>query len=377
MKWQFIVPTFLTPFLCAQANYSLVTNPAGANSNLSIMQIVHVTATNQTNQPVATQVDHYAAVAPTPITQSTRNTFAGGSSVTWKRTTNQHLNSGHDPSHWSVGSDVLCRLNNPNGLHLALSWSVSSRIVIFDPTSGAGTLRMEVAPDPQVTNPFSLNAWTARPRLEVKINGVTHTTAATFPQPIHTTTRAQKDLQFTEIRFQPSPLPQVIDVRFSGVLHSQQRTHNGLRRYLASVSFYPNASPMEKVSDPEQQLLLATFERTPLAGLTDEIVFRGDFDNSNASFSVAPDPKDFLAFWAIGQPMAWPLPALPGCLVEVDVFGIGYNGLETAIYRPAPLTDFVDTTLALPIDHGTWYLQWIVSNSRLEHTLTSSTFRIN
>ena len=114
-----------------------------------------------------------------------------------------------------------------------------------------------------------------------------------------------------------------------------------------------------------------------MVGLTDEIVFRGDFDNSHANFSVPPEPKGFLAFWAIGDPMPWPLQAIPGCLVEVDVFGIGYNGLETPVYRTSPLTDFVDATLALPIDHGTWYLQWIVSNSRLEHTVTSSTFRIN
>lgn len=372
--WHLFVPTILTPFLCAQASYSLVTNPAGGNSNLTIL---HITAFTQSSQPVATQIDHYAALAPTPITQNSATAIPGGSSVTWNRTTNSHHNTGHDLSHWSIGSDVTCTVHNPHGLHLGLTWSVSSRIIISDPTSSPGTLRMAVAPDPQLANSFSLSPWTHKPRLEVTVNGITHTTVATTPLGLQGGTHAQTELQFTEIRFQPSPLPQVIDIRFSGALQTQQPTQSGTRRYRTSVSYWPNASPMESVSAPEQPLLMASFERTPLVGLTDEIVFRGDFDNSNANFNVPPNPTNFIAFWAIGDPMPWPLPAIPGCLVEVDVFGIGYNGLENAIYRAAPLTDFVHTTLALPIDHGTWYLQWIVSNSRLENTLTSATFRVN
>ena len=118
-------------------------------------------------------------------------------------------------------------------------------------------------------------------------------------------------------------------------------------------------------------------ERVPLVGLTDEIVFRGDFDASNPSFPVTPSPTNFLAFWAIGELMPWPLPAIPGCLVEVDVFGIGYNGIENAVYRTAPLTDYVVTSMSLPIDHGTWFLQWVASNGDLTQTFTSRTFKIN
>ena len=55
----------------------------------------------------------------------------------------------------------------------------------------------------------------------------------------------------------------------------------------------------------------------------------------------------------------------------------GYNGIENAVYRTAPLTDYVVTSMSLPIDHGTWFLQWVASNGDLTQTFTSRTFKIN
>ena len=40
-------------------------------------------------------------------------------------------------------------------------------------------------------------------------------------------------------------------------------------------------------------------------------------------------------------------------------------------------TDYMEDTIELPIDHGTWYLQWIVSNGWQNATFTSRTYKVN